>query len=83
MSKKFKDEDAMTKQFHGITSLGLVGVGTVIAAAAMFKASWVLGVVYLGICLMASLTIPRVYCAKYPCKARCQIEVVGENIRWR
>ena len=61
----------MTKQFHGITSLGLIGVGTVIAAVAMFKASWVLGVVYLGVCLMASLTIPRVYCAKCPCKAHC------------
>ena len=61
----------MTKQFHGITSIGLVGVAVVIAAIAMFQASPVLGIVYVGVCVVAPLVVLYAYCAKCPCKAHC------------
>jgi hypothetical protein len=68
----------MSKQFHGVTSLGFVAIATVIAAAAMFRTSWVLGVVYLVVCVAASRAIIHTYCAKCPCKARCAHVLPGK-----
>jgi len=67
----------MTKRLHGITSLGLVAVATVIAAIAMFQTSWVLGVVYLALCAVSLLSIVYAYCAKCPCKERCAHVFLG------
>jgi hypothetical protein len=61
----------MSKRFHGVTSLGWVAVATVIAAVAMFRVSWVLGVVYLVVCVAAPGAILYAYCTKCPCKAHC------------
>ncbi|MCK4858342.1 MAG: hypothetical protein KAT58_10265 [candidate division Zixibacteria bacterium] len=60
----------MTK-FHGVTSLGLAAVATVIAAIAIFQTSWVFGIVYLVICAAAPGAILYAYCAKCPCKEHC------------
>jgi len=61
----------VTKQFHGITSLGLVAVATVVAAVVAFRTSWMLGVVYAVICIAAPLVVLYAYCARCPCKAHC------------
>ncbi len=61
----------MTKQFHGVTSLGFAAVSVAIAAVAMFRTSWGLGVVYLVVCVVSSGAIVYAYCAKCPCKAHC------------
>jgi hypothetical protein len=61
----------MSKRFHGLTSLGLVALALVIATVVMFQTSWVLGVVYLVVCVAAAATVVYAYCAKCPCKARC------------
>jgi hypothetical protein len=61
----------LTERFHGITSIGLVLIATIIAAAAMFQTSWVLGIVYLVICVAAPGAIIYAYCAKCPCQAHC------------
>lgn len=61
----------MTKQFHGVTSLGFAAAAVVVAAVALFRTAWMLGVVYLAICAAASGAIVYAYCAKCPCKARC------------
>ncbi len=61
----------MTKRFHGVTSIGFAAIGVAIAAVAMFRTSWVLGVVYLAICALAAGGIVYAYCAKCPCKAHC------------
>jgi len=61
----------MSKQFHGVTSLGLVAVATIIAAVALFKASWLLGAVYLVMAALASSAIVYAFCAKCPSKACC------------
>jgi hypothetical protein len=68
----------MSKQFHGVTSLGGVTVATVIAAVAMFRTSWILGVVYLVVCVAASRAIIYTYCAKCPCKAHCAHVLPGK-----
>jgi hypothetical protein len=60
-----------SQQFHGITSLALVAVGSVIAAVIMFLTSWVLGVVYLAVLVIAPQALLRVFCAKCPCKEHC------------
>jgi hypothetical protein len=61
----------MTKQLHGVTSIGFAAVAIAIAAAAMFRTSWVLGVVYLAVCAVSSGGIVYAYCAKCPCKTHC------------
>ncbi|MEW5959780.1 MAG: hypothetical protein AB1801_18805 [Chloroflexota bacterium] len=61
----------MTKQFHGITSLGLVGIATILAAIALFQSWWVLGLGYLALAGLAGLGVIYAYCAKCPCKAHC------------
>lgn len=68
----------MSKQFHGVTSLGWVAVATVIAAVTMFRTSWALGVVYLGVCVAAPGAIIYIYCAKCPCKAHCAHVLPGK-----
>ena len=60
-----------TQQFHGITSLGLTFIANIIAVVAMFLTSWMLGVVYLAVMVIAPQAILRTYCAKCPCKAHC------------
>ena len=61
----------MTKRFHGITSLLLAAIAIAIAVATAFQTSWVLGSVYLSICLLAPPAIIYAYCAKCACKAHC------------
>ncbi len=61
----------MKTQFHGLTSLGLILVAVIIAAAAMFKTSLGLGVVYLVICAAAPAVIIYAFCAKCPCQTHC------------
>lgn len=61
----------MRLQLHGITSLGLVLATIILAAVVMFQVSWALGVVYLVICVVASLAILYAYCAKCPCRIHC------------
>ena len=68
----------MTKRFHGITSIVLVAAAIVIAAIAVFRASWVMGVVYLGVCAAALVTIVYAYCAKCPCKEHCAHVFLGK-----
>jgi hypothetical protein len=61
----------MSRQFHGVTSLGLAALAAVIAAITMFQNSLLLGVVYLAACAAGAWTVIYAYCAKCPCKARC------------
>ena len=66
-----KGQKAVRTQFHGISSLGLVLAAITLAAVGIFQISWVVGVVYLVSCAVASLTILYVYCAKCPCPMHC------------
>ncbi|MBN1889640.1 MAG: hypothetical protein JW850_16710 [Thermoflexales bacterium] len=68
----------MTRQFHGVTSISLVGVATLIATVIVFRASWVLGVVYLLASGAAVFTILYAYCAKCPCQAHCAHVLPGK-----
>ena len=61
----------MKTQFHGITSLGLMLVASAIATVAMFQTSWMLGAVYLVVCVAAPVVILYAYCAKCPCRTHC------------
>jgi hypothetical protein len=68
----------MKTRFHGVTSIVLELIATIIAAVVMFRTSWVLGVVYLAICAAASGAILYAYCAKCPCKAHCAHVLPGK-----
>jgi hypothetical protein len=62
----------MTKQqWHGVVSLGLMGVSIGIALVVMVRASWVWGALYGGISVVSGYGIIYAYCAKCPCKVRC------------
>jgi len=62
---------ATRAQLHGMLSLSLISVATVIAAVVMFQVSWTLGAAYLGACVVALLGIVYTYCAKCSCRAHC------------
>lgn len=62
----------MTRQFHGVASLGFAAVAVAIATVAMFRTSWVLGAVHLTVCAAASGAIIYAYYAKCPCKVHCE-----------
>ena len=68
----------MTKQFHGVTSLGFAAIAIAIATVVMLQTSWVLGVVYLIVCVAASGAIVYAYCTKCPCKAHCAHVLPGK-----
>jgi hypothetical protein len=68
----------MIKQLHGVASIGFAAVAIAIAAAVMFRTSWVLGVVYLAICAVSSGGIVYAYCAKCPCKTHCAHVLPGK-----
>jgi hypothetical protein len=68
----------VTRQFHGITSLSLVAVATLIAAVVMFRTSWILGLIYLLLAGAACFTIVYAYCAKCPCQAHCAHVLPGK-----
>jgi hypothetical protein len=68
----------MTKQFHGVTSLGFAAIAIAIAAVLMFRTSLTLGVVYLAACALGGATIVYAYCARCPCKAHCAHVLPGK-----
>lgn len=68
----------MSKQFHGLFSLGLAGAAIVIALVTAFRAAWFWGVLYLALCLAAPPIILRLYCAKCPAKLCCAHVIPGK-----
>lgn len=68
----------MGARFHGVVSIGLIGVAIVIAAVVMFRASWELGLVYVAGCAVAPLGIVYAYCAKCSCRSKCAHVVFGK-----
>jgi hypothetical protein len=65
-------------RFHGITSIGLVGISIALAAIVMFQASLVLGIVYVAGCALAPLAIAYAFCAKCPCRGQCAHVLFGK-----
>jgi hypothetical protein len=76
-----KGKPAVKTQIHGITSLGFVGIATLIAAVAMFQVSLLLGGAYLLICGIAPLVILYAFCAKCPCQAHCGHVLPGRAVK--
>ena len=68
----------LSARFHGVVSIGLVGVAVALAAVVMFQVSVALGVVYLMGCAVAPLGIVYAYCAKCPCRSHCAHVVFGK-----
>jgi hypothetical protein len=60
-----------TKKFHGITSLILVGVATLMGLVVISLSSWIWAGIYLAMMVIVPQAILRTYCAKCPCKAHC------------
>jgi hypothetical protein len=58
-------------KFHGITSLILFSISSLIALGVMVLNSWVWGVIYLAVLIFVPQVLLRAYCAKCPCKAHC------------
>jgi hypothetical protein len=68
----------MSARFHGVVSIGLVGLAILIAAVIMFQVSAALGIVYVAGCGVAALGIVYAYCAKCPCRTHCAHVVFGK-----
>lgn len=68
----------MSARFHGIVSIGLVGMAVLIAVVTVFQALPVLGIAYLVGCVVAPLGIVYAFCAKCPCRTRCAHVVFGK-----
>jgi hypothetical protein len=68
----------MSARFHGIVSIGLVGITILIAVVTVFQTSPMLGIVYLVGCAIALLGIVYAYCAKCPCRTHCAHVIFGK-----
>jgi hypothetical protein len=68
----------MSARFHGVVSIGLVGLAILLAVVVVLPSSPVLGVVYLAGCMVALLGIVYAYCAKCPCRVHCAHLVFGK-----
>ncbi|MBN1849886.1 MAG: hypothetical protein JW932_15030 [Deltaproteobacteria bacterium] len=71
----------MKAQSHGIISLGLIFAAVILAAIAIFRVSWVPGVIYLAVCGIASIALLYAYCAKCPCRDQCGHVFPGKMAR--
>jgi len=60
-----------TQQFHGVTSLIMVLIATLIGLVVMFMTSWLNWANLLAVMALAPQVILRAYCAKCPCQAHC------------
>jgi hypothetical protein len=63
----------MNREINGVVSLGLVVSATAVAAIALFRVSWILGLVYLAANATTPFEILYFYCAKCPCKENCLV----------
>lgn len=68
----------MSTRFHGVVSIGLVGLSILVAVVTVFQVSPVLGIIYLVGCAVAPLGIVSAYCAKCPCRTRCAHVIFGK-----
>jgi hypothetical protein len=68
----------MSARFHGVVSIGLVGIGILIAVVTVFQALPVLGVAYLIGCAIAPVGIVYAFCAKCPCRECCAHVIFGK-----
>lgn len=58
-------------RFHGVLSLSLIGLATVLALPTLFAHSITLGLGYIAISGVAVGVVITAYCAKCPCKGHC------------
>ena len=65
-------------RFHGIVSLILVGLVSVLCLVVIAYHSWVWGAIYLVVIAAAPLAVLRSFCAKCPCKAHCAHVLPGK-----
>jgi hypothetical protein len=68
----------MSARFHGLVSIGLVGIAILVAVATVFWTSPVLGIAYVAGCVVAPLGIVYAFCAKCPCRTRCAHVLFGK-----
>ena len=68
----------MSARFHGVVSIGLVGIAILIAAVTVFQSSLLLGIVYLVGCGLAPWGIVYAFCAKCACRHCCAHVVFGK-----
>ena len=61
----------MNTRVHGVTSLGIAGIATVIATVTLFQLSGMLGLGYLAALVVAGGGVIYAYCAKCPCRTHC------------
>ena len=61
----------MNTRLHGVTSLGIAGIATVIATVTLFQQSGMLGLGYLAALVVAGGGVIYADCAKCPCRTHC------------
>jgi hypothetical protein len=70
----------MGARFHGVTSIVLMGVATVLAAITALRTSWLLGALYLALAALGLAGVLYAYCAKCPCRLHCGHVVPGKLV---
>lgn len=68
----------MNARFHGVVSIGLMGIAILLAVVTVFQKSPMLGIVYLVGCVVGPLGIVYVFCAKCPCRNHCSHVIFGK-----
>jgi hypothetical protein len=58
----------MNRKFHGIFSMVLAGVAVALGLFAIARESWLMGLLHVVICVVASVIVVYAFCAKCPCR---------------
>lgn len=61
----------MGAKFHGVSSISLIGVSTLIAGGVLFQHAGLWGIGYLALAAAAAGVIVYAFCAKCVCKTHC------------
>lgn len=71
MSLSLERKQTMVNKFHGIFSLLLAGSAILLSLIMMFKNSTALGVTFTVFCLISTVAIIRLFCAKCSSRENC------------
>ncbi len=58
----------MSRKFHGIFSMVLAGVAVALGLFSIIRESLLMGLLYVVICVVASVIVVYAFCAKCPCR---------------
>jgi hypothetical protein len=67
----------MQKNYHGLISLFLLCSAVFISVITLFNYSFLVGSLFMMLCIFSSVIVLRIFCAKCPCRKTCGHVILG------